>query len=1162
MAVARLQTPPGRSDALQPSSPSEAHAQHAAPPPGRSPPPPLVIPCGSGASDQRWAMRTPVSGRIHPPPAERPTAEDGSSDAARVGALLDSLCALLLLAGGCAPAAAAPSEGVAACAAFLCYDAQGGMRAPGSGGGAAAAAAGAAGACCVASFLVCAVRAGAPFALSGRGSRGGDSGRGAGALLRCRATAAAAAALAAAGAVAAAVAAACSGAAPLPGVLLLWAPLGALAVAVRTSARAPSAAVAYETHTKWSTPTDGEGSDVHGSPRERRCLRPSGASCAPTIRVSTLGMDCITDEDPPTSNPHTPSHSGLEFGVSDTMPVSDQVVAVPRALTARAAALSTDGGNAGPGVGLPRRQSTGGSSVEAALAALQLGGRRGLLPPPGISARSVTSQSSFNISFATGGPTSARTPITEDGRHSVAGSRRGSAGMAGVESTPHADACLSMTALSAAGSVGANSSTSRRGNAAGTAAGIASPAAASTPGSRVALPLLRLGLADSAALPPAPVRRASQGSNASPAREPTGASAAGSEAGQSAVSSGSQGSAGRRSRGSARLRSTLQAAKAVAKMQRAVRFCDDIARPSPRSASVSSSPRSPRSPRMGGSPRGRHIRAPDSPRRRRASAPQDDRRSSAVSSNYLQCDAVCDGGSGDSGTGSDEPDPLSRHGSVDTAPARGSGIRYKAGTGGRLGMMGRKHSAVSFASTMLPRNASLFTIRTTLSGEHEDDAGSVVAGAEQRSHVREFHRIVKSVSGDGIKVINGYEVVEELGRGSFSKVKLCRDQRTGELRALKIIKQSHCKSLGRIGGRGSQMVAGLTKIHQEISIMKKVRHRNLIALHEVFDDPSADKIILVLDYASRGPAGKVDDATGHLVAPADPVPAETLRLLLRDVITGLRYLHHRKVLHRDIKPENILIEESGRAKLSDFGACTVLRQAHSADPAQGQVQMTDGTPAYFSPEATTGSAFCGFAADTWALGVTAYVLSQRKLPFHSLDRRQLRELITTYDPFPAPVSPAVPDPLLDLIAQMLRKEPQRRIALRDALLHPFLRLGSPGLSPPNAPSEAPPWHVHDVSFSPQDNVGQWGSPAHAASPGGGGGQARLPSFDESPVCSPGIGVLGAQGRLSVEVQSPSLMGLMGRVLPLSLSGSQGSPVHPAEGSPAHPAEGRKATAES
>jgi [calcium/calmodulin-dependent protein kinase] kinase len=98
----------------------------------------------------------------------------------------------------------------------------------------------------------------------------------------------------------------------------------------------------------------------------------------------------------------------------------------------------------------------------------------------------------------------------------------------------------------------------------------------------------------------------------------------------------------------------------------------------------------------------------------------------------------------------------------------------------------------------------------------------------------------------GNKLINDYEILDELGRGQHGKVKLGRHVRTGQKVAIKIVQRySKRRRLGKLGNPED-------KVKKEVAILKKARHPNVVSLLEVIDDPHQQKVYIVLEYVENG----------------------------------------------------------------------------------------------------------------------------------------------------------------------------------------------------------------------------------------------------------------------------------------------------------------------
>ncbi|XP_023603473.1 calcium/calmodulin-dependent protein kinase kinase 1 isoform X3 [Myotis lucifugus] len=303
-------------------------------------------------------------------------------------------------------------------------------------------------------------------------------------------------------------------------------------------------------------------------------------------------------------------------------------------------------------------------------------------------------------------------------------------------------------------------------------------------------------------------------------------------------------------------------------------------------------------------------------------------------------------------------------------------------------------------------------------GPYTTGPASHISPRAWRRPTIESHRVAISDAEDCVQ-LNQYKLQSEIGK------------------AMKVLsKKKLLKQYGfprRPPPRGSQAAQGgpakqllpLDRVYQEIAILKKLDHVNVVKLIEVLDDPAEDNLYLVFDLLRKGPVMEV---------PCDkPFPEEQARLYLRDIILGLEYLHCQKIVHRDIKPSNLLLGDDGHVKIADFG---VSNQFEGND---AQLSSTAGTPAFMAPEAIsdTGQSFSGKALDVWATGVTLYCFVYGKCPFIDDYILALHRKIKNEDVV-FPEEPKVSEELKDLILKMLDKNPERRIGVPDIKLHPWV----------------------------------------------------------------------------------------------------------------------------
>ncbi|KAL2961869.1 hypothetical protein AAZX31_17G110200 [Glycine max] len=207
--------------------------------------------------------------------------------------------------------------------------------------------------------------------------------------------------------------------------------------------------------------------------------------------------------------------------------------------------------------------------------------------------------------------------------------------------------------------------------------------------------------------------------------------------------------------------------------------------------------------------------------------------------------------------------------------------------------------------------------------------------------------------------IGKYEVGRTIGEGTFAKVKFARNSETGESVAIKVMAKTTILQ--------HRMVE---QIKREISIMKIVRHPNIVRLHEVL--ASQTKIYIILEFVM---GGELYDKIVQL----GKLSENESRHYFQQLIDAVDHCHRKGVYHRDLKPENLLLDAYGNLKVSDFGLSALTKQGADL------LHTTCGTPNYVAPEVLSNRGYDGAAADVWSCGVILYVLMAGYLPFEEAD---------------------------------------------------------------------------------------------------------------------------------------------------------------------------------
>lgn len=258
-----------------------------------------------------------------------------------------------------------------------------------------------------------------------------------------------------------------------------------------------------------------------------------------------------------------------------------------------------------------------------------------------------------------------------------------------------------------------------------------------------------------------------------------------------------------------------------------------------------------------------------------------------------------------------------------------------------------------------------------------------------------------------------YEMGKLLGKGSFAKVYHARNVKTSESVAIKVIDKDKIKKCGL-----------MDQIIQEISVMKLVKHPNIVQLYEVM--ATKTKIYFVIEYVKGGELFKKVQR-GRL-------KEDVARAYFQQLISAVDFCHTRQVYHRDLKPENLLLDGSHNLKISDFG----LSALPNCKRKDGLLHTICGTPAYVAPEVISQKGYDGAKADIWACGVILYVLLAGYLPFQDKNMMDMYKKICKAElKWPSWFSSDV----RKLLRRILHPNPNRRISIEEIRTHPWFRIG-------------------------------------------------------------------------------------------------------------------------
>jgi len=313
------------------------------------------------------------------------------------------------------------------------------------------------------------------------------------------------------------------------------------------------------------------------------------------------------------------------------------------------------------------------------------------------------------------------------------------------------------------------------------------------------------------------------------------------------------------------------------------------------------------------------------------------------------------------------------------------------------------------------------------------------------------------------------------GEGTYATVYKGRSKTTNEIVALKEI------HLDAEEGTPSTAI-------REISLMKELKHVNVVRLHDVIHTET--KLILIFEYCEQD-LKKYMDQHGDRGA-LDP---NTVRSFMYQLLKGTAFCHENQVLHRDLKPQNLLINRKGELKLGDFG----LARAFGVPVNTFSNEVV--TLWYRAPDVLLGSRTYSTSIDVWSCGcifaemisgvplfrgrdnqdqllhIMRIIGTPTEAQFQKMQRDSPEIQLKPCPRYPkmsfSQVLPKASPHAIDLLERLLKFDPAERTSAADALSHPYFTTAAnpypapqPGLMPP-PPFAYPHHHSHHQQPQPQ-----------------------------------------------------------------------------------------------
>lgn len=266
---------------------------------------------------------------------------------------------------------------------------------------------------------------------------------------------------------------------------------------------------------------------------------------------------------------------------------------------------------------------------------------------------------------------------------------------------------------------------------------------------------------------------------------------------------------------------------------------------------------------------------------------------------------------------------------------------------------------------------------------------------------------------------NNYELLEELGSGSFGVVHRGRDIKSKASNAVVAVKSIPKKK-----------VSDPKKIKEEFNVLRQLDHAHICKAYECYEDRR--NIYLVMDICTGG-------TLLETLCRQSRFSEGDASNVMRQILSALAYLHQANFVFRDLKTENIMFSKQvvqgtvGNIKLIDFGLCCPFERGT-------KIAKAAGTPYSVAPELVTAPVQYDQRCDAWSAGVVMYIILSGQYPFRGKTKEELLNRIRR-DPvsFKDKCWRKVSKKAKTLLAELLRKKSENRCEVIEALEHPWMR---------------------------------------------------------------------------------------------------------------------------
>ena len=259
--------------------------------------------------------------------------------------------------------------------------------------------------------------------------------------------------------------------------------------------------------------------------------------------------------------------------------------------------------------------------------------------------------------------------------------------------------------------------------------------------------------------------------------------------------------------------------------------------------------------------------------------------------------------------------------------------------------------------------------------------------------------------------LGAYDIQSPLGAGGMGEVYRATDTKLGRDVALKVLPAEMAQDPERLG-----------RFRREAKTLAQLDHPNIVTIYSV--EESNGIHFLTMQLVEGQPLDRLICAGG--------LPLNQIIEIASALGDALAAAHDKGIVHRDLKPANVMVSNEGRVKVLDFGLAKDIRAVNLSDAtmtsdSRTQVGVVMGTPAYMSPEQTSGRPL-DHRTDIFSMGVLLHEMATGRRPFEGTSPAELvSSILRDNPPSVTDVRPELPSDLARIVRRCLEKDPRHRL---------------------------------------------------------------------------------------------------------------------------------------